>query len=175
MTNIVIRQARDFDSKVSRTVMEEASKVAKSGAKHYAECKPADAGEAAASIVEGLPDGSRDARKSEWKAFIMAAGNYNLVAALAAVKADKQVLTRVQLFKLCRLLRNETPANAIKQVFAARKGVKSGSRKANQPTFNEIVQMLVDTSPRSKAQKAFHKQALALVTKCKLNGVNLPE
>ena len=122
--------------------------------------------EIAGDIKAEYPEGSRAARKSEWAAFILAAPE-GLASAIRHAQKEMKSFTRVDLFKLCRILPSADGfKDAVAKLIDAKnsKGSKGAAR-----TVASVVKSLFSIQTRKRNEIAFRKELAAL---CEKHGIN---
>ncbi len=169
MQSKIISAVRKFDTAVRKTVMTEAINVANAVTDEWETMDRDTAKEIAGEIVKDYPEGSRYARRSEWAAFILAAPE-GLAHAIRYAQKEMKSFTRVDLFKLCRIL----PAadgykDAVAKLIADKnkKPSKGGARSGR--SVAAVVKSLFAIQTRKRNEIAFRKELAQL---CEKHGIN---
>ena len=169
MQSAIITAARKFDNAIRKTVLDEAINVANAVTGEWEVMDAETASSIAKEITTDYPQGSRGARTSEWKAFIMAA-HHNLAAAIRYAKKEMPNFARIDLFKLCRMLPS---ANSYKAAVDTLKKDKAAKKKGSTKprTFSSVLKGMKDaTQPGlSKTKQAEFRRKLSEL--CKEFGV----
>lgn len=164
-----IKQAtKQFDAKVSNTILESAQDVCRSilhTFREYDACDMAVALDEAKIATEDLPETSRAPRTTEWKDFIFSTVNHNFAGALQDYKA--QIKTRVLLFSFAKQL-HIAKGNRKKAWKAATTKGGSGTPKTAAQKFGMALGVIKNVQTKSTKYKAFRVELAAL---CKKHGI----
>ena len=164
MRSKIIAAARRFDNAVRKTVMDEAILVCVAVTDEWEFMDKPTAREIAKEIVADYPEGSRAARASEWAAFIYAAP-CGLASAIRYARKEMQSFTRIDLFKLCRILPTADGfKDAVAKLIDAKKS-KGSKGAGSQRTISDFVKGLFKVQTRKRKEIAFRKELATLCAK----------
>lgn len=161
MTAKCVTAARKFDNAVRKTLLDSALLVANAVTDEWEDMTDVQAAELAGEVVADYPKGSATVRKSEWKAFFMAA-HHGLADAIEYAGENVEGFNRIQLFKLCRILPT---------VRGFKKAVAQLTAKSNTPDktpaqkFGMGLGIIKNVQTRSAKFIAFRKELAALCAK----------
>lgn len=158
MTAKCVTAARKFDNAVRATLLDNALKVANAVTGEWEDMTDIQAAELAGEVVADYPKGSATVRKSEWKAFFMAA-HHGLADAIEYAGDNVEGFNRVQLFKLCRIL---PTVRGFKKAVATLTQKSGTKRKA---TIGMGLGIIKNLQTRKRNIIAFRKELAALCAK----------
>lgn len=163
MRSKIITAAQRFDSAVRKTLTDEAIRVCDAITDEWEIMDRPTAREIARSIVAEYPRESQAARASEWTAFVLAAP-CGLSTAIRYARQEMQSFTRVDLFRLCRILPDAAnPKDAVAKLMDAKK--KKPKRAKPQHTISDLMRTALKIQTRKQKEVAFRKELAALCNK----------
>ena len=161
MRSKIIAAARRFDNAVRKTVMDEAILVCVAVTDEWEVMDRPTARDIAKEITAEYPEGSRAARASEWAAFIYAAP-FNLATAIRHARKVMPSFTRVDLFKLCRLLPGADSYKSAVEDLQKKKALKGAGK---QRSIADFVKGLFNVQTRKRNEIKFRKELADLCAK----------
>ena len=156
-----VTAARKFDSAVRDTLLNNALAVANAVTGEWEDMTEVQASELAADVVADYPKGSAKVRKSEWKAFFMAA-HHGLADAIEYAGENVEGFNRVQLFKLARIV---PTVRGFKKAVSQLTAKTSTKRKV---TIGMGLGIIKNLDTRARNIIAFRKE---LATLCAKHGI----
>lgn len=166
----IITKGRGFDSAIAETVVNKAMELAQDIWDTYGDDIARDK-TLAGEVADGITEGVKSPRNSEWKAFATSIP-YGMVEALREYPKTGKGLTRVHLFKLARRLievgdyriAKETARKFVKGLDKAKTG--KGGYKA---TIGMGLGIIKNTQTRKRNEIAFRKELAELCAKYNIN------